>query len=179
MKKYYEILEVSPNASNEVIERAYKVLVKKNHPDLYEGEKKLYAEQRVRDINEAYKILSDEFLREQYNLELQKEIQYNDSYQNPKYRNSKRRGILNNRNKNNGNDDKLKYEKSHVGTYRGVLDVTTTLFKNRPKLNLKELKREDYIAIGLTALIMIVLLVILWFIPATNGFIKSMLPFLD
>ena len=34
MKNYYEILEVSQNASPEVIEKAYKALVKKYHPDL-------------------------------------------------------------------------------------------------------------------------------------------------
>ena len=68
--------------------------------------------------------------------------------------------------------------KSNVGTYKGIIEVTSTLFKNRPKINLKDLKREDYIAVGLTAIIMITLGIILWFIPATNGFIKDMLPFL-
>ena len=46
MKKYYEILEVNPKASIEIIEKAYKVLAKKYHPDLYEGDKKIYAEMR-------------------------------------------------------------------------------------------------------------------------------------
>ena len=40
MKNYYEILEVNQKASSEVIEKAYKVLVKKYHPDLYNGEKR-------------------------------------------------------------------------------------------------------------------------------------------
>ena len=39
MKNYYDILEVNRRASKEVIEKAYKVLVKKYHPDLYTGEK--------------------------------------------------------------------------------------------------------------------------------------------
>ena len=34
MKDYYELLEVSQNASDEVIARAYKVLAKKYHPDM-------------------------------------------------------------------------------------------------------------------------------------------------
>ena len=38
MKNYYEILEVNKKASKEVIEKAYKVLVKKYHPDLYTGQ---------------------------------------------------------------------------------------------------------------------------------------------
>ena len=48
-------------------------------------------------------------------------------------------------------------------------------YHNRIKYNLK---KEDYIAMGLTAIIVIILGIILWFIPATNGFIKDMLPFL-
>ncbi|MBO6244107.1 MAG: DnaJ domain-containing protein, partial [Clostridia bacterium] len=34
MKNYYEILEINENASQEIIEKVYKVLVKKYHPDL-------------------------------------------------------------------------------------------------------------------------------------------------
>ena len=34
MKNYYEILQVNENASIEIIEKAYKVLAKKYHPDL-------------------------------------------------------------------------------------------------------------------------------------------------
>ena len=45
MKKYYEILEVDKNASQEVIEKAYKTLAKKYHPDLQQGSmKQQYAE---------------------------------------------------------------------------------------------------------------------------------------
>lgn len=40
MKTLYEILEVSENASKEIVEKAYKVLAKKYHPDLQaEGDK--------------------------------------------------------------------------------------------------------------------------------------------
>ena len=50
MKNYYEILEVNKKASKEVIEKAYKVLVKKYHPDLYSGQKKEYAEKKIKEI---------------------------------------------------------------------------------------------------------------------------------
>ena len=53
MKNYYEILEVNEHASQEIIEKAYKILVKKYHPDLYTGEESIYAEQKVRELNEA------------------------------------------------------------------------------------------------------------------------------
>ena len=41
MKNYYDLLEVTPKASKEIIEKAYKVLIKKYHPD-YITEKKEY-----------------------------------------------------------------------------------------------------------------------------------------
>lgn len=174
MKKYYEILEVNPKASIEIIEKAYKVLAKKYHPDLYEGDKKIYAEKKMRDINEAYKILSDEFLREQYDSEIQKE---NEDANYKKYP-SNYRQRTNERKKTQQNNLQGNVGKNEVGTYRGIFGVTKAVFQNRPRLSLKDLKREDYIAMGLTAIIMIVLLVILWFIPFTNGFVKSMFPFL-
>ena len=56
---YYEILEVSTNASKEVIKNAYRALIKKYHPDSYTGDKE-FAQEKVKEINEAYSILSDE-----------------------------------------------------------------------------------------------------------------------
>lgn len=73
MKNYYEILEVNKKASKEVIEKAYKVLVKKYHPDRNQIQAQNNSEQKMKEINEAYEILSNDFLREQYNLELEKE----------------------------------------------------------------------------------------------------------
>ena len=43
MKNYYEILEVNRKASKEIIEKAYRVLAKKYHPDQFLGEKKKFA----------------------------------------------------------------------------------------------------------------------------------------
>ena len=37
MKNYYEILEVNPRASEEVIKKAHQVLIKKYHPDSTQG----------------------------------------------------------------------------------------------------------------------------------------------
>lgn len=72
MKNYYEILEVDKNASQEVIEKAYKALAKKYHPDLQQGiQKQEYAE-KMKNINEAYDVLSNDFKREQYNQKLKK-----------------------------------------------------------------------------------------------------------
>jgi len=70
MKDLYEILEVSPKASEEVIEKAYKVLAKKYHPDLQsnEAQKKL-CEQKMKVLNEAYEILGDKEKRKQYDAQ--------------------------------------------------------------------------------------------------------------
>ena len=75
MKTLYEVLEVSENASNEIIEKAYKVLAKKYHPDLWPQDKKKYAEQKMKEINEAYDVLSNEIKRKEYNSTLEIERQ--------------------------------------------------------------------------------------------------------
>ena len=64
MKDYYKILEISEEASAEVIHMAYKALVRKYHPD--EVEKGSASEEKIKEVNEAYKILSDPVKRRQY-----------------------------------------------------------------------------------------------------------------
>lgn len=66
---FYEILGVSKNASQEEIRNAYKTLVKKYHPDLYQGDKS-FAEKKTQEINEAYDILSDSEKRINYDTEI-------------------------------------------------------------------------------------------------------------
>ena len=71
MSNLYEILEVSEKASREVIEKAYKVLAKKYHPDLQKEEDKKNAEVKMKQINEAYEILINDEKRKKYDIELQ------------------------------------------------------------------------------------------------------------
>ena len=70
MSNLYEILEVSEKASKEVIDKAYHVLAKKYHPDLQKDTDKKNAENKMKQINEAYEILGDEEKRKQYDEEL-------------------------------------------------------------------------------------------------------------
>ncbi len=63
-KDYYELLEVSKNASGEEIKHAFRKLAMKYHPDRNPGDKE--AEQRFKEINEAYEILKDEQKRAAY-----------------------------------------------------------------------------------------------------------------
>ena len=67
MKDYYRVLEVSEHASREVIHAAYKILAKKYHPDSV-ALSSLY-DDKMREINEAYSVLSDDFKRSQYDWE--------------------------------------------------------------------------------------------------------------
>ena len=73
MKKYYEILEVDKNASQEVIEKAYKTLAKKYHPDLQQGQNKQEYAEKMKIINDAYDVLSDNYKRTQYDEQLRNE----------------------------------------------------------------------------------------------------------
>lgn len=71
METLYDILEVSRKASKEVIEKAYKTLAKKYHPDLQTPENKAIAEEKMKKINEAYSILIDESKRQEYDEKLE------------------------------------------------------------------------------------------------------------
>lgn len=53
----YQILNVNKQSSTEEIKSAYKAAAKKYHPDLYKGDKKV-AEEKMKQINEAYSLLS-------------------------------------------------------------------------------------------------------------------------
>ncbi len=64
-KDYYKILELKTNkVSTEEIKIAYRNAVKKNHPDLNLDSK--LAEEKIKDINEAYRILSNYSTKRKY-----------------------------------------------------------------------------------------------------------------
>lgn len=71
---YYEILRVSPNASDADIKRAYHTLAKKHHPDRNPHNRRL-AELRFRLISEAYAGLKTGEKRLQYNQTLNMKAQ--------------------------------------------------------------------------------------------------------
>ncbi len=63
-KDYYEILEVNRNASEVEIKKAYRRLAVKYHPDKNPGDKT--AEEKFKEVNEAYAVLSDAEKRAMY-----------------------------------------------------------------------------------------------------------------
>ncbi|HHV38392.1 MAG TPA: molecular chaperone DnaJ [Tepidimicrobium sp.] len=64
MKDYYEILNVSKDATEDEIRSAYRRLAKKYHPDLNPGDEE--AEKKFKEINEAYEVLGDPEKRQRY-----------------------------------------------------------------------------------------------------------------
>ena len=64
-RDYYEILGISRDASPEQIKKAYRRLAIKYHPDRNQGNSK-EAEEKFKEISEAYKILSDSEKRKIY-----------------------------------------------------------------------------------------------------------------
>ncbi len=66
MTTYYEILEISREAPLEEIRTAYRRLALKYHPDKNPGDK--VAEDRFKQISEAYQVLADPEKRQLYDL---------------------------------------------------------------------------------------------------------------
>ncbi|MDD6307284.1 MAG: DnaJ domain-containing protein, partial [Clostridiales bacterium] len=60
----YQILGVSPEDSEDTIKKAYRKAAKECHPDTHPGDKK--AEERFKEIGEAYRILCDKQKRKEY-----------------------------------------------------------------------------------------------------------------
>ncbi len=63
-KDYYKILEVDKNSSQNDIKKSYRRLAKKYHPDLNPNDSK--AQEKFKEINEAYEVLGDEEKRKKY-----------------------------------------------------------------------------------------------------------------
>ena len=200
-KTLYEILEVSENASPEIIEKAYKTLAKKYHPDLQEEANKSKAEAMMKKINEAYDVLGNEEKRKAYNAELeakreQEEFErqstqgfqgYNGNmqYQNGNYANYSNSNA-NNQNANyNYEKGRLKYEKKlqaeELKQRQKMQDNLNKEYQNAYENYLRSLgykikhkwTKENTRDLLITIGILIIVFAILWFIPPTHDWLVN------
>ena len=194
-KNYYEILQVNKNASNEIIEKAYKTLVKKYHPDLQQESTKAISEEKLKLINEAYDILSDSEKRKQYDISLEKESisqeEFNKIYKENQVLKNELNNIKNKNidyNKTNYNENKNSYnyqndyvinqyksyeqefDKARKQAYHDayIQDLKNRGYKIRSKKTYK-----DYLKSFIALILTIFILFLLWQLPfVRNPLIK-------
>lgn len=68
-RDYYETLGIDRNAADDEIKKAFRKLARQFHPDLQHGEQhKKVSEEKFKEINEAYEVLSDQEKRRRYDM---------------------------------------------------------------------------------------------------------------
>ena len=191
MKNYYEILEVDRNASKEIIEKAYKTLAKKYHPDVQEQNQKKIAEEKMKLINEAYSVLSDENQKEEYdkqlkeniiskelyqevvqeNIELKRKIQNNATYRVQNQPNTSYSQVQNNRQTYNQQEYNQQINQAVNKAYRDayIQDLKNRGYKIRYRKTFKEYAK-NLLALILTILIFLAIVQI----PFIKKFFISM-----
>ena len=167
MKNYYEILEVNENASKEVIDKAYKVLAKKYHPDLQEEKNKKAAEEKIKSLNEAYEILSNPEKRKSYDAKiaiLKDEEERKKQAQHQNYIN------------NISNVYARQYTNVQKETEKNR--VVNKQFQKEYKKELRKLKLQGFIrkVVATISVIAVVALIcfIIYKIPATNRWLHNL-----
>ena len=192
MKNYYEILEVDPKASNEIIEKAYKVLAKKYHPDTQSIDKKEWAEAKFKEINEAYEILSNKESRKNYDIEFESDkdkaikaiCAKNEHLQHIVDELQSELNILRNQTQNNGIYNIIDTYRNNISHFKQPIENKniygannfarnyTHPFKKR-KLSPKQIF-ENFIAFLITFFCIIIIGFLLWKIPLTNKFLVNL-----
>lgn len=195
-ENYYDILEINKNASQEIIDKAYKTLVKKYHPDLQDNNLKLEFEEKLKKINEAYDILSSPEKRKNYDLNLKCDEVSLDDYnslfnENVNLKNEinyLKNNYLNQQNTMKNNDNKINNnfqnnvynnskninQKINNAVNKAYYDAYIQDLKNRGyKIRYKK-TIKDFIALFLTIIIILFIGFILWNIPFTKNYFTNL-----
>lgn len=174
MKNYYEILEVSENASSEVIEKAYRTLAKKYHPDVQRSNNLHFSENKFKELTEAYEVLSNPDLRNQYNNRLGL-ISNNDNLYNNLYsEQEKLKNEVNNLKIEQKSQEYINKKRQQVATNplnpkKYIQAIGSALYEETQKS--KDERSRDLLAVILTFIIVAILFFVFWKIPAIKSYL--------
>ena len=173
-KNYYDILEVNKNASPEIIEKAYKTLVKKYHPDLQDNNLKAEYEEKIKLINEAFEVLSDSEKRKNYDLNLkQTEFSVEDYNnlinENLNYNDINKNNLNNNKNINNNYSENIR-QKYNEAINKAYYDAYIQDLKNRGyKIKYKKTFKE-YLKSLISVFITVIIFILIFQIPLIKNY---------
>ena len=203
-KDYYSILQINRNASPEIIEKAYKTLVKKYHPDLQQTEEsKKKSEEILKDINEAYNVLSNKTKKQEYDKTLYdntiSKYEFDRLYEQNQILKNKINILQNNYNINhlsNSNIDRKNF--SYANHSKKVDELAKQKHASKLKKEIEQAKRQayydayiqdlknrgytikykktfkDYIRYFITIIVIILVFFILWQIPFIHDYITDL-----
>ena len=182
MNNYYKILQVDKDASPEIIKVAYKLLVKKYHPDLKEGKEKIEAEEKIKIINDAYDILSNPTKKAEYDQTLISDSISVEQYQSVLNENQNLKRELNYYKKNNNNYNNNNYynranynQTQYTNMYyddtqnNKTNNVNNYVFDFNYKKNIIKEKSKSILAIVIT----LVFVFIIYNIPIIHDYISN------
>lgn len=200
-ENYYDILEINKNASSEIIEKAYKTLVKKYHPDLQSANQKAKYEEKIKLINEAYEILSDPIKKENYDSSLKQEDALKQNlYEENMHLRNELNNLKNNNYYNNSQQANNTYTQDNSNTNNPPSSYYEEQIKNQEQINnavhqayhdayIRDLKNRGYkiryqktpkeifkniLALIITLFIFVSVGFILWIIPPSRNYLINM-----
>ena len=204
MKDYYQILEVNKSASPETISKVYKFLAKKYHPDA-NPDNSQEAEEKFKQISEAYEILSNEEKRKKYDEELEDDINSSstqtvsledfielrnycqqlentlEQYSSENSSSSSNNDNINNYNVssfNNNEAQKQAYEEAVNQAYHDayINSLKNMGYKIKYKKTVKE-QFKSFIALVICIIVIYILFKLIWIIPVLKTWFLSLFEF--
>ena len=203
-KNYYKILDLeTSHVSIDEIKLAYRTAAKKYHPDLQIDENKIKAESKMKEINEAYNVLSDELSRKKYDeklasdrerekqeeLEKQQEIYTNlnnNIYNSKNNSQTYSQENINNKDLQRSMQEALKKEQENLRMQREAYvkrqakmeqEYNNAYYKYLKSLGYKVKFKwtwKQYVMLFIIIAILIVIGLILWVIPPTHDWMLNL-----